>query len=68
MFDRAKESRFMPVKEIVILLRNTDYDCRLGAVSILDWKVRSKNIMGKEKAEIYQVYLDNQECIRRKTD
>ena len=63
VFDLAKESMQMQVNETIKLLRNTDYDCRLGAVSILDWKARSKKITEKEKEDIYNAYIENHKWI-----
>lgn len=63
VFDLAKECMQMPVNEVIKLLKNSDYDCRLGAVSILDWKARSKKITEEEKEDIYNAYIDNHDWI-----
>lgn len=53
----------MQVNEVIKLLKNRDYDYRLGAVSILDWKARNKKITEKEKGDIYDAYVDNHNWI-----
>ncbi|MDR7128139.1 3-methyladenine DNA glycosylase AlkD [Algoriphagus sp. 4150] len=63
IFDLAKKHKNMPTKEVIKLLRNSDYDQRLGAVSILDWKARNTKISDKEKAEIYTAYVENHKWI-----
>ena len=63
IFDLAKDHKNMPTKEVIKLLRNSDYDQRLGAVSILDWKARNKNITSQEKEEIYKAYIENHKWI-----
>jgi 3-methyladenine DNA glycosylase AlkD len=63
VFDLAKEYMEMPVSEVVQLLKRPDYECRLGAVSILDWKARSKKVLEKEKEDIYKAYIDNHKWI-----
>ncbi|PSL03381.1 DNA alkylation repair protein [Cecembia rubra] len=63
IFDLAKEHKDMPTIEAIKLLRNSDYDQRLGAVSILDWKARNTKITEKEKEEIYNAYIENHKWI-----
>lgn len=63
IFDLAKDYKNMPTKEVIKLLRNSDYDQRLGAVSILDWKARNKKITTQEKEEIYKAYIENHKWI-----
>ena len=63
LFALAKSYIQMPVSEVVVLLKNENNDHRLGAVSILDWKARSKNTTATEKEEIYKAYIDNHEYI-----
>lgn len=63
VFDLAKEHINMPTKEVIKLLRNSDYDLRLGAVSILDWKARNTKTTDQEKVEIYTAYIENHKWI-----
>ncbi|MFT6783276.1 MAG: 3-methyladenine DNA glycosylase AlkD [Saprospiraceae bacterium] len=63
VFALAKEFQSMPVCEIVELLRDEDYDHRLGAVSILDWKARNKKSSLKEKKDIYEAYITNHDWV-----
>ncbi|WP_221413313.1 DNA alkylation repair protein [Marinoscillum sp. 108] len=63
IFSLAKESKLMPVSEVVKLLNAQNHDHRLGAVSILDWKARNKGTSAEEKREIYQAYVDHHKNI-----
>lgn len=63
IFSLAKEFQYMPVPEVVRLLKDENYDHRLGAVAILDWKARQKRISAEEKQDIYRAYIDNHKCI-----
>ncbi len=63
IFALAKECQAMPVDEVVNLLKDSNVDHRLGAVSILDWKARNKKTTAKEKEEIYYAYMDNHKWI-----
>jgi 3-methyladenine DNA glycosylase AlkD len=59
IFALAKEYMKMPVEEVIKLLKNNDYNLRVGAVAILDWKARDKKITEHEKSEIYNAYIQN---------
>lgn len=63
IFDLAKKHKSMPTKEVIKLLRNSDYNQRLGAVSILDWKARNTKITEQEKVEIFNAYIENHKWI-----
>ena len=63
IFSLAKEFQYIPVSEVVKLLKNKNYDHRLGAVSILDWKARNKKTSIQERQEIYGAYIDNHKWI-----
>jgi 3-methyladenine DNA glycosylase AlkD len=63
IFDLAKKHKNMPTKEVINLLRDSDYDQRLGAVSILDWKARNTKITEQEKLEIFNAYIENHKWI-----
>jgi len=63
IFSLAKEFQYMPVLEVVKLLEDKDYDHRLGAVSILDWKARNKKTSSEERQAIYSAYIDNHKWI-----
>ena len=63
IFSLAKEFQYMKVPEVIKLLRDKNYDHRLGAVSILDWKARNKKTSIQEKQEIYSAYIDNHKWI-----
>jgi 3-methyladenine DNA glycosylase AlkD len=63
IFNLGKEFTSMPVPEVVKLLRNPDHDFRVGAVSILDWKARSKKTSETERREIYEAYIENHKWI-----
>jgi 3-methyladenine DNA glycosylase AlkD len=59
IFSLAKSYQQMPVSEVVNLLQVQDDNHRLGAVSILDWKARSKKTSEEEKKELFTAYIDN---------
>lgn len=63
LFFLAKEFQYMPVGEVVKLLRGENYDHRLGAVSILDWKARNKKTSVGERLDIYLAYIENHKYI-----
>lgn len=63
LFSLAKEFQNMPITEVVKLLKDKNYDHRLGAVSILDWKARNKKATEEEKHAIYKAYITNHEFI-----
>ena len=63
LFSLAKEFQYMPVSEVVKLLKEENYDHRLAAVSILDWKARNKKTTPEEKVEIYLAYIENHKWI-----
>lgn len=63
LFSLAKEFQFMPVSEVVKLLKEENYDHRLAAVSILDWKARAKTTTPTEKEAIYLAYIENHKYI-----
>ncbi|MEP0365559.1 MAG: DNA alkylation repair protein [Cyclobacteriaceae bacterium] len=63
IFSLAKEFIQMPVPEVVKLLQDENHDHRMGAVSILDWKARSKKTSTAEKEAVYQAYMDNHKWI-----
>ncbi len=63
IFSLAKEFQLIPVQEVVKLLKDENYDHRLGAVSILDWKARDKKTSIEEKKDVYRAYIDNHKWI-----
>lgn len=63
IFALAKECQSMPVDEVVNLLKESNVDYRLAAVSILDWKARSRKTSHSEREAIYHAYIDNHKWI-----
>lgn len=63
IFALAKEFKFTPVPEVIKLLKDENYDHRIGAVSILDWKARNKKTSSIEKEEVYHAYVNNHDHI-----
>lgn len=63
IFTLAKDFQDLPIPEVIKLLRDTNEDHRLGAVSILDWKARNKKTTGEEKEALYRAYIDNHHWI-----
>lgn len=63
LFALAKEFQQMPVPEVIKLLNQENYDYRLSALAILDWKARNKKTAEEEKEECYYAYLNNHHLI-----
>lgn len=58
IFDLAKESANMPIAEIDKLLDSPYYEARMGAVSIMDFKVRQKDCTEGQRRGLFELYLD----------
>lgn len=63
IFSLAKAYQAMTVPEVIELLRKEEYNLRLGAVSILDWKARSKQVSSEVKKSLYMAYMGNHDWI-----
>lgn len=57
-FDLAKEYTEMPVDEIEKLLDSPYYEARMGAVSIMDFRVRKKNVTEELRKQLFELYLN----------
>ena len=57
IFPIAKQFVEMPLKDIERLLDNPYYEVRMGAVSIMDFQARRKNITPEERKALYDLYL-----------
>lgn len=58
IFDLAKENMEMPLDEVERLLESPFYEARMGAMSILDFKARKKNITESDHKKLYNLYLN----------
>lgn len=56
-FALAKEFTFMEPAEIEKLLENTYHEARVGAVSIMDFQVRSKKTTEERHKELFYLYI-----------
>ena len=63
IFILAKNYVNMPLAEVSHLLDNNYYEVRMGAVSIMDFKAREKNITGETRKELFDLYLDRHDRI-----
>lgn len=63
IFDLSKENTEMPLDEVEKLLKSPFYEARMGAVSILDFKARRKNITESDHNKLYDLYLKRHDCI-----
>lgn len=63
LFSLAKEFKAISVSDVVELLRNKNYDYRITAVSILDWKARDNKSSQAERKDFYKAYIDNHDWI-----
>jgi 3-methyladenine DNA glycosylase AlkD len=57
-FDLAKKFNDMPLDEIEKLLDSPWYESRMGAVSIMDFRVRRKDITEDQRKNVFDLYLN----------
>jgi 3-methyladenine DNA glycosylase AlkD len=57
IFDTAKRYTAMPLGEVDKLFDNPYYEVRMGAVSIMDFQARRKNISESEKEDLFKLYI-----------
>jgi len=57
VFDLAKQNEKMPLEEVEKLLDSPLYEARLGAVSVMDFKTRKKDITADERKALYDLYI-----------
>ena len=63
VFEIAKAYIDLPIEEIEVLLKNKIHEARVGAVSIMDFKARSKKIVGSERKALFELYLNQHQHI-----
>lgn len=63
IFDLAKEQSDMPLDEVERLLESPFYEARMGAVCILDFKAREKDITESNHKKLYELYLNRHDRI-----
>jgi 3-methyladenine DNA glycosylase AlkD len=63
IFKTAKDYSELPLDEIEKLLDSQYYEVRMGAVSIMDFQARNKNVSEAKKKQLYDLYLQRHECI-----
>lgn len=63
IFDTAKKFMAMPAGEIKKLFASPYYEVRMGAVSIMDFQARRKNITDEEKKILYKLYTGQHDRI-----
>ncbi|WP_067838320.1 DNA alkylation repair protein [Amphibacillus sediminis] len=57
VFQIAKQFVEMSLNEIEKLLESPYYEVRMGAVSIMDFQAKQKNITDDQRKELYELYL-----------
>lgn len=57
LFALAKKFTGMPLSEIGKLLKSEYYEARMGAVSIMDFQARQKNITDSQRKELFDLYI-----------
>jgi 3-methyladenine DNA glycosylase AlkD len=63
-FDLAKEfSSEMSLEEVETLLESPFYEARMGAVSVMDFQVRSKSASEEYRGERFELYLNRHDRI-----
>lgn len=63
IFDLAKENTEMPLDEVENLLESPFYEARMGAVSIMDFKARQKDITEPDHKKLFDLYLNRHDRI-----
>lgn len=57
LFDTAKAHATMPLSEVDLLFDRPEYEARLSAVCVLDFKARAKKLTDDERRALYEKYL-----------
>jgi 3-methyladenine DNA glycosylase AlkD len=57
VFDTAKAFTAMPLDEVERLLDSEYYEARVGAVSIMDFQARRRQITDEDRNALYELYL-----------
>ncbi|WP_457099256.1 DNA alkylation repair protein [Microbacterium sp. P5_E9] len=57
LFDIAKTNTRMPLSEVAALLDTDVYELKMVAVSILDFKTRSRGLGEAERGELYELWM-----------
>lgn len=57
VFQTAKQFTDMPLNEIEKLLESPYYEVRMGAVSIMDFQAKQKNITDGQRKELFDLYV-----------
>ncbi|MEX2600072.1 MAG: DNA alkylation repair protein [Balneolaceae bacterium] len=63
IFDLASDNREMPLDEVEKLLGAPWYEARMGAVSIMDFRVRSKQTPPELRKQLFDLYIDRHDRI-----
>ena len=63
VFKLAKQLMQMPLHEIELLLDNDYYEVRMGAVSIMDFQARDKQITIDKRKALYDLYIKRHDRI-----
>lgn len=63
IFPIAKQFTDMPLEEIETLLENPYYEVRMGAISIMDFRARAKNITAAERKALFDLYIKRHDRI-----
>lgn len=56
-FDTAKAHTAMPLAEVDVLFDRPEFEARLAAVCVLDFKARAKKLTDDERRALYEKYL-----------
>lgn len=63
IFRLAREFMKMPISEIELLIKSSEREIRLGAVSIMDFQARKKNTSEELRKKLYDLYIKNHDRI-----
>jgi hypothetical protein len=63
VFALAKTMMDMPLVEVRVLLASDEHLHRVGAVSVLDFRARRRQVTDQERAALYDLYVDEHDLI-----
>ena len=63
IFTLAKDFMNMPLEEVALLLNNDIHEMRVGAVSIMDFKARSRKTPEVDRKALFELYINKHDRI-----
>ncbi len=63
IFELAKELKAMPFEQVANLLEHSEYECRMGAICIMDFQARDKKTSPEMRKQLFDLYISRHEKI-----